>query len=320
MFKKTVGFVVGLCLVVVGLAMPVQAAKRVLYLDSYNEGFEWSDGITAAVKAVMGKENGVTLKIFHMDTKRNPDEAYKKKAALEAKDLIAAFRPDVVIASDDNASKYLIVPYFKNTSLPFVFCGVNYTAEEYGFPCSNVTGMLEVPPALKLIYSLKYFRRIVTVGYLAADTLTERKDGGFTKRDVREEYIERYVKTFDEWKTAFNQMQNQVDVLIVGNNGGIKGWDKDEAERFVLANTRIPTGCLLDWIAPLVFLGATRSATEQGHYAATTALRILNGTPPTSIPVVSNVQADIIINLKIAKKLKLKVPGSFMKIATRVIK
>jgi ABC-type uncharacterized transport system substrate-binding protein len=299
--------------------MPVQAAKRVLYVDSYNEGFEWSDGITAAVKTVMDQENGVTLKIFRMDTKRNPDEAFKKKVALEAKDLIAAFRPDVVIASDDNASKYLIVPYFKNTSLPFVFCGVNYTAEEYGFPCSNVTGMLEVPPALKLIYSLKYFRRIVTVGYLAADTLTERKDGEFTKRDVREEYIERYVKTLDEWKTAFNQMQNQVDVLIVGNNGGIKGWDYGEAERFVLENTRIPTGCLLDWIAPLVFLGATRSATEQGHYAATTALRILNGAQPSSIPVVSNVQADIIINLKIAKKLKLKVPESFMKIATRVI-
>jgi ABC transporter substrate binding protein len=319
MFKQTIGLFLGLCLVAAGSAMPVQAAKRVLYVDSYNEGYEWSDGITAAVKSVMD-EAGVTLKIYRMDTKRNTDEAFKKKAALEAKDLIAAFRPDVVIASDDNASKYLIVPYFKNTSLPFVFCGVNYTAEEYGFPCSNVTGMLEVPPALKLIYSLKYFKRIVTVGYLAADTLTERKDGEFTKRDVREDYIERYVKTFDEWKTAFNEMQNQVDVLIVGNNGGIKGWDYGQAERFALENTRIPTGCLLDWMAPVVFLGATRSATEQGHYAATTALRILNGTPPSSIPVVGNVQANIIINMKIAKKLGLKVPESFMKIASRVIK
>jgi hypothetical protein len=318
MFKKSVGFALGLCLVVMGLAMPVQAAKRVLYVDSYNEGFEWSDGITAAVKGVMDNA-GVTLKIFRMDTKRNPDEAYKKKVALEAKDLIAAFRPDVVIASDDNASKYLIVPYFKNTGLPFVFCGVNYTAEEYGFPCSNVTGMLEVPPALKLIYSLKHFRRIVTVGYLAADTLTERKDGEYTKRDVREDYIERYVQTFEQWKEAFIDMQSRVDMLIVGNNGGIKGWNNAEAEQFALENTRIVTGCLLDWIAPVVFLGATRSAQEQGAYAATTALKILDGTPPSSIPVVSNVQADIIINQKIAKRLGIKVPQSFLKIATRVI-
>ncbi len=318
MIKKYIGFGVCFYLVAIGLVIPVHAVKRVLYVDSYHQGYEWSDGVTEGIRSVLDP-SGIELKIFRMDTKRNTDEAYKKRAALQAKELIGSFRPDVVIASDDNASKYLIMAYFKDADLPFVFCGVNYNADDYGFPYSNVTGMLELPPAIKLIYSLKHFKRIVTVGYLAADTLTERKDGLYTKRDVRENFVERYVKTFDDWKMAFNQMQNQVDVLIVGNNGGIQGWNDAEARRFALDNTRIPTGCLLDWIAPVVFLGATRSAQEQGSYAASAALKILEGTPPSSIPIVGNVQANIIINMKIAKKLGIKVPKSFLKIASRVI-
>lgn len=318
MYSKAVGLTVGLFLVAAATAFPAYSAKKVLYIDSYHEGFEWSDGITAAVESVMGNAD-VNLKIFRMDTKRNTGEAYKKQVALQARDLISAYHPDVVIASDDNASKYLIMQYYKDASLPFVFCGVNYNADDYGFPYSNVTGMIELPPAVKLIYSLKHFRRIVTVGYLAADTLTERKDGFYTNQDVREEFVERYVKTFDEWKRAFNELQDKVDVLIIGNNGGIRDWDKAEAERFAVQNTRIPTGCLLDWIAPLAFLGATRSAEEQGRYAATTALRILDGTPPSSIPIVGNVEANIIINMKIAKKLGIKVPQSFMKIAKQII-
>jgi hypothetical protein len=318
MYRKIVGLTLSLCIVAAGGAFSAHAAKRVLYVDSYHEGYEWSDGVTEGVRSVLG-EAGVSLKIFRMDTKRHTDDNYKKQAALRAKEIISSFHPDVVIASDDNASKYLIMPYFKNASLPFVFCGVNYNADDYGFPYSNVTGMLELPPAVKLIYSLKHFKRIVKVGYLAADTLTERKDGFYTNKDVREEFIERYIKTFDQWKRAFIDLQDKVDVLIIGNNGGIAGWNDLEAQQFALQNTRIPTGCLLDWIAPVVFLGATRSAQEQGRYAASTAVRILNGTPPSSIPIVGNVEANIIINMKIAKKLGIKVPQSFLKIASRVI-
>lgn len=304
--------------IVVGLTLPAQAAKRVLYIDSYHQGYPWSDGITEAIQSVLDGQD-VTLKIVRLDTKNNPGEAYKKQVALKAKATIEAFRPDVVIASDDNASKYIVVPYYKGARIPFVFCGVNYTAEPYGFPFSNVTGMVELPPAIKLIYSLKHFTRITKVGYLAADTLTERKDGLFTKRDVREDFVERYVSTFSEWKREFVKLQDEVDALIIGNNGGIKGWDDDEARRFAEQNTRIVTGCLLDWIAPVAFLGATRSATEQGTYAAQTALKILNGTPPSSIPIRGNVQANIIINMRIAKKLNKKVPNSFKKIATKII-
>ncbi len=294
------------------------SVKRILYIDSYNAGYPWSDGITEAIEAVLAKSN-TNIKIHRMDTKRNPGEKFKLDAALKAKGIIDSYRPDIVIASDDNASKYLIMKYYKDARLPFVFCGVNYTADAYGFPYSNVTGMVEVPPVIKLVYSLKHFVRITSVGYLAADTLTERKDGEFAKRDIRENFHATYVKNFKQWKKAFIDMQKKVDVLIVGNNGGIKGWNDQQAEAFVMAKTRIPTGCLLDWMTPFALLGATRLASEQGTYAANTALKILDGIPAENIPIVRNSQADIIINKRLAQNLGLKIPRSFERIASRII-
>lgn len=90
-----------------------------------------------------------------MDTKRNPAEEFSKAAALKARTTIEEFRPDVVIASDDNASKYLIMPYYKDAELPFVFCGINWDASIYGFPYKNVTGMIEVALVSEIFRHLK---------------------------------------------------------------------------------------------------------------------------------------------------------------------
>ncbi len=54
--------------------------KKVLYIDSYHQGYAWSDGITKGVRIKM-KDTGVQLKIFRMDTKRNSDDESKKEAA-----------------------------------------------------------------------------------------------------------------------------------------------------------------------------------------------------------------------------------------------
>lgn len=96
---------------VLSVSMPSLAAslagKKVLFIDSYHEGYGWSDGITTGIKTGL-QDSGVELKVIRMDTKRNTGDAFKKEAALKAKAEIEAFKPDVVIASDDNASKFLI--------------------------------------------------------------------------------------------------------------------------------------------------------------------------------------------------------------------
>ena len=144
---------------------------------------------------------------------------------------------------------------------------------------------MDVPPIQKLIYSLKHFKRVTSVGYLAADTTTQRKNAEFMKEDIREEFIASFVDNLRDWEKEFIRLQRKVDVLIIGNNSGIEGWNSAEVQRFTLENISIPTGCLLESLTPFVFLGATRDPQEQGSYAAATALKILDGARVSSIPI-----------------------------------
>lgn len=307
---------------VLSLAFPVWAAdyagKKILYIDSYHEGYAWSDGITAGVQAAL-EDSGATLKIHRMDTKRNKDEAFKKQAAMDAKKVIESFQLDVVIASDDNASKYLIAPHYKNADLPFVFCGVNWDASDYGFPCDNVTGMIEVSPVPQLLDQLRLINSGDKIGYLAADVLTAKKEGTHYKNVFGIDLTEIYAADFSQWKQGFTDIQESVDLLIVGNVAGINDWDDEQAQGFVEANTRIPSGTIYDFLAPFSLVTYAKVAKEQGYWAGDTALKILDGKNPGNIPVVKNKEGQLIINARVAGNISGEIPYELIESASRII-
>jgi ABC-type uncharacterized transport system substrate-binding protein len=292
--------------------------KRVLYIDSYHQGYAWSDGITRGVKSTL-EGTGVRLKIIRMDTKRNKADEFKKQAALKAKAVIEDFKPDVVIASDDNASKFLIMPYFKNAKLPFVFCGVNWDASVYGFPYRNVTGMVEVNDVVGLIKQLKQFTKGDRVGFIAGDTLTNRKEVENYKKIFKLDVTPCYANEFDDWKKGFTDIQNNVDVLIVYNYVAVKGWEKAEAEKFVLDNTKIPTGTMQEGPMPYALIGFLKVAEEQGSWSAKAALKILDGASPSSISITRNEQGKLVLNIKLAKKMGIEVPYEMIESAASLI-
>jgi hypothetical protein len=142
------------------------------------------------------------------------------------------------------------------------------------------------------------------MGYLSVDSFSEQK--------ITRIYNERFfkgrmkiylVKTFDELKSAFIRAQKEVDMLHVSNYAGIDRWDTEEAEEFFLNHTRIPTGARLPWMKPYALITLAKIPEEQGIWAAKTALKILDGTPPSSIPIVTNERARLAINMKVARRL-----------------
>lgn len=98
-------------------------AARCLYVSSYHAGYEWNDGIERGMKPHLAGK--CELRTFYMDGKRQLGAAFAKSKAREAKELIDSWKPNIVIAADDNASKYLVMPYLKNVATPVVFCGIN---------------------------------------------------------------------------------------------------------------------------------------------------------------------------------------------------
>src|SRR5512138_1470281 len=274
-----------------------QSGKKVLFVNSYHQGYEWSDGIEEGAGKVL-RPSGVALEFVRMDTKRHGDEAFKKQAGLDAKAAIEKAKPDLVILSDDNAVKYLLQPFYKDAALPFVFCGVNWDASGYGLPYRNATGMLEVALTTQLADKLKEYAKGKRVGFLTVDTETERAEQKAYREKLKLEFAqERFVKTLADWKAAFKELQGQVDVLLLGNFAGINDWNEADARAFAEANTRIPSGGMYDFMMPYAMLGLTKVAAEQGIWSGKSALAILKGEKPSSIAIAANKEGQIMVNV-----------------------
>ena len=319
--KKILASVICLAFVL-SVGMPALAAnlagKKVLFIDSYHEGYAWSDGITNGIKTTLDG-SGVELKVFRMDTKRNTDEEFKKSAALKAKAEIEAFKPDVVIAADDNASKYLIQPYFKDASLPFVFCGVNWDEKGYGFPCKNVTGMVEVSPIPQLIEQLQPFAKGSKVGFIGPDILTAQKEAQNYKTVFGMTLTEYFAKDFEDWKKGFAELQSKVDMIVIDSDGGLYKEHADDMKAFVEKTSKVPSGSTYDFMASYALITYAKVAEEQGAWSAETAMKIMGGQSAADIPVTKNSQGKLIINTRIAKSLGADLPFEIIQSAEQVI-
>ena len=288
------------------------SGKKILFVNSYHKGYPWSDGIYQAIETTL-KGKGIRLMQFEMDTKRHPSEQSKRSAAEKARVLIGNFKPDVVIASDDNASKYLIVPFYKNTQLPIVFCGVNWDATEYGFPTENITGMIEVQLIDQILATLKKYAKGDRIGFIKGDDLSARKEAVFYEKRFDIKIDKRFVKTYAEWERAYVDLQKGTDMILVGNTESIPDWNPEAARQFVEANTAVPSGNWDKWMKDYALVTFATVPAEQGQWAAGAALRILDGTSPGDIAVVTNKKAEIYRNMRIAKELNIIFPIEFIR-------
>lgn len=321
---KTIRGAILAVMILVGLAASGGAeefaGKKILFIDSYHEGYVWSDGILNGVRGML-EGTGVQLEVVRMDTYRNPGDAYAAKAGEAVRDTIFAYEPDVVIAADDNASKFVLVPFFMEADIPFVFCGVNWDAEQYGFPVKNVTGMVEVAPARELIEHLKPYAEGTRIGFIAMDNPTNRREFQHLSRFEGLEFAsEAWAESAEDFKTRFLQIQEEVDILYIDPHGGM--WsdeEKQDVQAFVEANTQVPTGTCIEFMAPYALLGFSKVPQEQGEWAGKAALRILGGTSPSEIPLVVNTKGSLTINRRIEQALGIHLPRFLYELATRVI-
>jgi len=295
------------------------SGKRVLWVDSYHKGYEWSDGIENGIREVLfGK--GVTLKILRMDTKRKNLVPQMKESALLIKTQLEKFNPDIVIASDDNAQEYLVVPFLKDSDSPVVFCGVNWDASMYGYPASNITGMIEVDRIEDMMEILKKYAKGPRIGYLSGDRVIEHKQIGIYNEKFFNGQMKSYlVSSQAELEEKYIQAQKEVDILIFSNYTGIVDWDAAATTQLVQRYTAIPTGSLNSFMDKWVVCTLAKSSEEQGRYAATTSLKILSGQPPDSLPLTTNKQSRLTINLQLAQKAGIVFPVAVLKQA-KIIK
>ncbi len=308
-----------LCVTILAVLLVATSADaaKCIFVSSYHKGYAWSDGVERGLLKTLGNRCEITT--FDMNTKQFKDEESIKNAALKAKDLIDQTQPDVVIASDDNASKYLIVPYYKDAAIPFVFCGVNWTVDQYGFPFSNVTGMIEVAAVEQMFDKAAAITgEIKQAYYIGADTLTETKNlvrfqSASKAKDI--EISSRLVATMEQWIDAYREAQ-QADLVIIGSYAGIDDWDKEAVLSAIEPISTTLSATNHGWMMPYTMFGMTKIPEEQGEWAGKLAIEILNGTKPSAIPIIPNRNFNIIANNDLLDLAQIKLP-EFIKLKAK---
>ncbi len=293
--------------------------KKCFYIASYHKGYEWQDKIDKAL--FDGLDNKCNLRSFYMDSKRNTNPDFISGKALEAHNIIQAWQPDIIIAADDNANKYLIAEYYKNSDIPVVFCGINWTADEYGYPCSNITGIIEIYPINNLISTLKTVDTNTQKGTIIyPDCLSSIKNANrvndiFQTHNIN--IIKAEISSMQDFESEYIKAQ-YTDFIIFVNPVTITDWDNNKALEIVYKNSKVISIATHNWIMPYAMLGITNSPEEQGQYAANTTLKILDGTAPAQIPIISNRKWNTYINSKLLEKAGISLPSSILNSAVDI--
>lgn len=292
-------FFICLCtfLIIANLSKP-----RILILHSYSQDFSWVNDIDSAIQKDFEKKP-YSLRWHYMDTKRNPYKDFKIKAGHTAREVIDSWKPDVIIAVDDNAQEFVTKYYKNDPDISIVYTGLNAQPEKYGFDhAKNVTGVLERIPyeAVKegLIHIMSKDRnKILHISDSSETSLyihDELKSFSWKPLKLVDSI---QVDTFDEWKKMIKEKEKEADFLLITHYHTIERSDKDstivppeEVIAWTEKHSSIPRlGCWGFYVEDGGMMAVAVSPLEQGEIAAKMAIKIVeNHIPANKIPVEKN--------------------------------
>lgn len=291
----------------------LQKSIHVIWIDSYNKGFPLSDEKETVFRNIFSKNN-IDFTVFRMNSKRYKDDNNLSIIASQIYDQLNSLNVSAVIASDDAVQKYLVVPYLLNKDIPVIFCGVNWSADDYGYPAENVTGVLEVDNTSTLVSIFSNFGINDNIGFLTVSgDLTEKKQIKHYLDIIDPHNIFISEPDFESYKKNFLAAQKKCSALILGSFSAIPDWNQGEAEIFFRSNTSIPTGSFLEFMLPYTCFTVNRFSSEQAILASELTLEILKGKKPSDFPIRINSSSEIYINTELTEILKLKIPHSLLK-------
>jgi ABC-type uncharacterized transport system substrate-binding protein len=264
-----------------------------------------------------------SIRWHYMDTKRHPSENFKQKAGVTAIALIKKWNPDILIAIDDNAQKYVATHFLNNPSMNIVFTGVNATTKEYGFDSAkNVTGILERIPFTEfkevfLQLLPKERRRIVHISDNSTSSYyihKELMDVDWKPLQLVKSYR---CDTFDQWKNAIKSAELIGDIVLFTHYHTIKERITDSTIitpskiiQWTEQRLNLPgIGCWGFFVEDGGMMAVAVSPYEQGEEAAKMAVDIIErGTKTTAIPVKVSVQYVVYIREKSVRARKMDLP------------
>jgi len=323
--------------------------KRLLMIYSYH--FEWGWNQDSRYGLLDGLARGgflegknLEIKDFYMDTKQTYTQVHQiKQRAQKAWRIIREFKPDLVYINDDNALRYVAVP-FPDESVRFVFAGVNVDPEKaypqkivsLEKPGHNITGILERFP---YEHSFTLTRRILP----DRKKIVMLSDMSPSAEFVRQAFEKRYTnkvktpqlevmanrkfKTFKQWQEAVRSYQDKADLFgimtyhqLLDERGDVVPSAK--VAEWMIQNNKVPEiGFLMFHAQDFCLSVVGVSPYKSNRYLGTIAADILkDGKQPAQVPITDPGKIDIAFNIKRASTLGITIPMDFLGIATELYK
>ncbi len=300
-----------------GNPIPGQSYK-ILHVMSYHSPWKWTQDQWGGFQQALS-DLDVDYQVVEMDTKRHGSEAWKKRMAMQAAELIDRWQPDLVFTSDDDAQSYLTQQWL-NTETPFVFSGVNASPQVYGFlEAHNVTGVLERMHFIQSVNLLKELAPEVQRIALITDRGTmwphiiERFKAQESELQGVEVVAYDVLDTYADYQNKVLEYQNSIDALgflgifeyhdVNGENVPMETlmqWTVENSDLpdFAFWRDRVDKGTLC---------AVTVSGRDQGQTAGQLARDILvDHRTPNSLPMVQTSKGIPVVNLGRARKLGIK--------------
>jgi putative ABC transport system substrate-binding protein len=305
-----------------------QGRDRIRRIGVLSGGVDTDRGLQPNVAAFvqrlqqLGWSDGQNLKIDYRWPAADTDKARKY-----AEELVAS-EPDVILAISGLSLSALL---HVTRTVPIVFIAVSDPIDA-GFvgslprPGGNATGFLlfDFGLSTKWLELLKEIAPSVQQAAILIDSAIPAGAGQWRAIESAAPSLRIKVNPFDVREPS--GIERDIEAFARLGNGGMivtgSPWSLAHRERIIALATRykLPT---VGFLRPFTVSGGLVSyatdLVEQARQAASYVDRILKGAKPADLPVQAPTKFELVINLKTAKALGLKVPESFLVRADEVI-
>lgn len=317
-FVPTVSLVALLLLFSVsGVCAQSPTVKKVLVFNSYHQGYKWSDDVMSGIVSVLGAGTASgNLQIEYMDAQRIADAGYLQKLSEIYSYKFRDKQFDVIIASDDPAFTFLLKHRHKLfPETPIVFCGVNYFVDSMLQGHKNITGVVEAQDIRATIeLALKLHPRTKEIYVINDDTITGRaiakdlnKVAPLFKNNVSFVPLSGLSMEQIQKKVAMLPSDSLVLYLIFFEDSAGHKFTYNEGISRIAAHSGVPIYGVWDFSLGYGIVGGMlTSGFYQGETAAKQALRIMDGEPASSIPVVKQGSNRYMFDSNLLKRFKIK--------------
>ena len=279
---------------------------RVLVLNSYNNGYDWSDEEMQGLRSRLEQEYPrIELLIEHLDAKKFPQKKHFPQLATLLETKLAGSSFDVIITLDNAAFEFArryrmrLFP-----GIPLVFCGIN------DYHPSMVAGQLEMTGVaehhdssgtLSMALGLHPGTREVVVIHDYTDTgLAMRRELQYFASKNAEVKV-RFLEEMPLEKTMEQLRALPGDTLVLMlsytvEKGG-RSFTQSEVGRLVSAASAVPVYAVhAAQLGTGVVGGSMMEGRVQGQKAAELAIRIIAGAAADSLPVITSNLARVMFD------------------------